>query len=255
MSTALIDTALIDTARPAAIAAGGPSRAALTRIEIRKSLSTRSGWAIMASAAVLAPHWIPFVVLSGGDLSNPPQLLAELGALTGLLILALGVLSTAGEWTRGAVQTTFLTVPRRGRVLTAKTAALAILGAYATAVGTVVSAAILAVWGVPLDLGAVATSIAVTTAGGAAFAVIGVGIGAAVANTPAALAGTYLTLFVTPPLLHSVAPSFVEAVDPRSAIIGLAVGDPSIARLAAITGWLALTLGAGAVLTHRRDVT
>ena len=83
---------------------------------------------------------------------------------------------------------------------------------------------------------------------------IGAGIGAAVCNSPAALTGTYLTLFVAPPLRHSVAPALVEVVDPRSAVIGLATGDPSAARLAAIIGWVLLSAVAGALITRRRDV-
>ncbi len=241
-------------ATPTRAATSGPTFPRLVRLEIRKSLSTRSGRAVLACTALLAPHWIPFVVLSGGDLSDPPKLIAELGALTGLLALSLGVLSTAGEWTQRSVQTTFLTVPHRGRVLATKTVALALTGACATAAGTVLSAAILAVWGVPLDLGDVGLAIAATTVGGAAFAVLGIGIGAAVGNTAAALTGTYLTLFVAPPLLHGLWPSIVEAIDPRMAVIGLATGQPSVGALAALTGWLLLSLGTGAVISNRRDV-
>ena len=49
-------------------------------------------------------------------------------------MIAVGVLSTAGEWTHGTVQTTFLAVPRRGRVLAAKYAGTALLGAAISAV-------------------------------------------------------------------------------------------------------------------------
>ena len=62
----------------------------------------------------------------------PPSaatMLALLGTLVSLLLIAVGVLSTAGEWTHGTVQTTFLAVPRRGRVLAAKYAGTALLGA------------------------------------------------------------------------------------------------------------------------------
>ena len=50
---------------------------------------------------------------------NAAMLLAVLGSLVGMLLIAVGVLATAGEWTHGTVQTTFLAVPRRGRVLAA----------------------------------------------------------------------------------------------------------------------------------------
>ena len=48
------------------------------------------------------------------------------GMLTALLLLALGVLSTAGEWGNSSIQNTFLLVPQRGRVVAAKAAAMAV---------------------------------------------------------------------------------------------------------------------------------
>ncbi|MFJ2031122.1 hypothetical protein [Streptosporangium sp. NPDC087985] len=237
-----------------AVPGRGPSISRLTTIEIRKSLSTRSGRAVAASASMVAPHWIPIVLLTGQDLSDPPGMLAELGMLTGLLMLALGVLSTAGEWTHRTLQTTFLAVPRRERVLAAKALAMALLGAAYSAMGLISAVAILAVWGPSLDWGAVATSVAVGTAGGAAFTVMGAGIGAAVCNAPAALTGTYLTLLVAPPLLHQLSPTLAEALDPGSAVIQLASGNPSAVRIATLTGWLVVTSVAGAMITHRRAV-
>ena len=51
------------------------------------------------------------------------------GMLSALVLVSLGVLSTAGEWSHGSVQTTFLLEPRRGRVMAAKAAAVALMGA------------------------------------------------------------------------------------------------------------------------------
>ena len=48
------------------------------------------------------------------------MMLGFTGMLTALVLLALGVLSTAGEWTHRSVQTTFLLVPQRGRVIASK---------------------------------------------------------------------------------------------------------------------------------------
>ena len=240
---------------PTAAAPGrGPSIARLTAIEIRKSLSTRSGRAIAASAYMVAPHWVPIVIVTGQDLSDPPAMLGELGMLTGLLMLALGVLSTAGEWSHRTLQSTFLAVPRRERVLAAKGLAMALLGAAYTALGLISSVAILAIWGPSLDWGAVATSVAVGTVGGAVFTVMGAGIGAAVCNAPAALTGTYLTLLIAPPLLHRLSPTLAEVLDPGSAVIQLASGNPSAARIAAVTGWLVVTAAAGMMITRRRAV-
>ncbi len=66
----------------------------------------------------------------GGDGTAPGALvLGFTGMLTALVLLALGVLATAGEWTHRSVQTTYLLVPQRGRVVVAKVAAMTMLGA------------------------------------------------------------------------------------------------------------------------------
>ncbi|AEA28494.1 hypothetical protein Psed_6399 [Pseudonocardia dioxanivorans CB1190] len=247
--------ALQTLARPdARLAGSAPGLGRLVRVELGKSLSTRSGKAVLAATALLAPHWVPVLVLTGGDVSDPPRLLAELGALTALLVLSLGVLSSAGETTHRTALGTYLAVPRRGRVLAAKTLALAQLGAYATATGVVTSAAILAVLGVPVPLGPTAVVAAVATLGGAAFAVTGVGIGAAIAHTPAALTGSYLVLFLTPPLLHGVWPAAVEAVDPRQAVILLATTTPSAGPLVTLLAWVVGPLAVGFLILTRRDI-
>jgi hypothetical protein len=49
------------------------------------------------------------------------ELLGVMGGLLAVLMLTLGVLATAGEWTHRTVQTTFLFVPRRGKVIAANT--------------------------------------------------------------------------------------------------------------------------------------
>ena len=56
------------------------------------------------------------------------MILGITGMITALVLLALGVLSTAGEWGNGSIQNTFLLVPQRGRVIAAKVAATATLG-------------------------------------------------------------------------------------------------------------------------------
>lgn len=91
-----------------------PSLPRLTNLEIRKSLSTRSGrW--VASGATLLPAGIVAVVAAFGETpGSVEELLGVMGMLVAVLMLTLGVLSTAGEWTHRTGQTTFLTVPRRG---------------------------------------------------------------------------------------------------------------------------------------------
>ena len=122
------------TSRPA-----GPSLGLLTSIEVRKSLSTRSGKAVALVAVLLGPIAVGIGSLGGDGTAPGAIILGFTGMLTALVLLALGVLSTAGEWTHKSVQTTYLLVPRRGRVLAAKAALVGLGAAFAA-----VRAAILA---------------------------------------------------------------------------------------------------------------
>src|SRR3954454_9832202 len=131
--------------RPTARRAGA-SLPLLVAIEARKSLTTRSGKALAAAAVVLAPIAMTIAVSASDEtLDSPVGPLAVMGMLTGFVVMAIGVLSTAGEWTHKSVQTTYLLVPHRGRVLAAKAVAMAGLGAAFTALAVGLSAGVLAV--------------------------------------------------------------------------------------------------------------
>jgi ABC-2 type transport system permease protein len=248
-------TAILDRPVTATLVDRRPPLTRLVGLEIRKILSTRSGLAL-AGAAAVAPAAVTALMLA---LADPPPgsatLLALLGTLVGLLMVAIGVLSTAGEWTHGTVQTTFLAVPQRGRVLTAKYAATALLGA---ALSTVVVATTLAVaaigTGPDFSWAGTGVAIAATIGAGAALTVVGAGIGAAVGNAPAALTGTYLVLLVAINILNGAKPSWGKHVDPLSAVFDLVEGDAAVRPIAVLTGWVVATAVAGILVTRRRAV-
>ena len=63
-------------------------------------------------------------VVAGSEQAQAPAAsIGGVGLFAVLVLAALGVLSTAGEWTHRTVQTTFL-VPQRGRVLAAEAGVL-----------------------------------------------------------------------------------------------------------------------------------
>ena len=68
------------------------------------------------------PRWRSRPARASEHLDNVLGPLVVTGMLTALVLLSLGVLSTAGEWSHGTVQTTYLLEPRRGRVMAAKAA-------------------------------------------------------------------------------------------------------------------------------------
>ena len=158
-----------------------------------------------------------------------PEVVGPIGAMglvTALVLIPLGVLATAGEWSHRTVQTTFLQVPNRSKVVAAKVAAVALMGAVLAAIAIAASAAVLSVGpvGDPSWDGA-PMAMAVAVAAGAAFAVIGAGVGAAMANTPAALTTLYLTVLGGMPALRLIEPEIAAKLDPTDAVLQLAIGD------------------------------
>jgi hypothetical protein len=233
-----------------------PPLARLVGLEIRKIVSTRSGLALTGAAAV-APAGVVAVMLALHD--TPPgaaTMLALLATLVGLLMIAIGVLSTAGEWTHGTVQTTFLAVPRRGRVLAAKYVGTALLGAAISAIVVGTTFAVAAVGtGAEFSWDGIGVAIAAAIAAGAALTVVGAGIGAAVGNAPAALTGTYLVLLVAINILNGAKPVWGKRVDPLSAMFDLIEGDATARPIAVLAGWVVVSAVAGVVVTRRRAVS
>jgi ABC-2 type transport system permease protein len=254
MTAAVLDrTPVHAPTRPATRRA---SLARLTGLEIRKSLSTRSGRTLTGAAAVLPAAFAGLMFALGEQPPNAAMLLAVLGSLVGMLLIAVGVLSTAGEWTHHTVQTTFLTVPQRSRVVAAKYAGMALLG---TAIAVVVVGTTYAVAAVGTDPGfswqdAWPAALA-TVATGAALTAVGAGIGAAVANAPAALTGTYLVLLVGMTILNGAKPEWGRNVDPLGATFNLIGQDGGTRAVAVLAGWVLATAVAGAVVTRRRAVS
>ncbi len=240
---------LAGTARTSA-----PSLGALAGIEIRKSLSTRSGKALGIAAMLLGPVGMGLAGLVDDGAVPASSILGLAGMLTALVLLALGVLSTAGEWTHKSIQVTFLLVPQRLRVLTAKGLAVAAQGAVIAAMGTALSAAVL--WLLPdaVDWSGSGRAIGVAVAGGAAFAVIGAGIGAALGNSAAALTGTFLVMLGVLPILATFQPGLAANLDPTNSLVTLAEEGLTAQPLLVVAGWLVVSAVVGAVITRRRSV-
>lgn len=227
----------------------------LAGLEMRKSLSTRSGKALAGIAVLLAPVGTALAAsLSNGPLDSVTGPLAIVGMLTAYVLLALGVLSTAGEWSHGTVQTTFLLTPVRSKVLAAKAVAAALLGAALTAVAIAGSAGVLAAMEPGASWTGAWRAVITVVAAGAAFAVTGAGVGAALGNTPAALTGLYLVVLGVMPVLENVKPAIAGKIDPANAVLNLAHGAHQTTAILILAGWVVVSSVAGAVLTHRRAV-
>ena len=232
----------------------GASLGTLTGIEMRKSLSTRSGKAIGVIAVLLGPVGVFIGSLNAEGEAPAAAILGFTGMLTALVLLALGVLSTAGEWTHKSVQTTFLLVPQRGRVIASKVLAMTVLGAAIAAVGAAATLGVLSVIPDPVGWTAVGRAFAVAVAAGAAMAVSGAGIGAALGNSPAALTGTYLTVLGVLPIVQALKPGIADKIDPASSIVNLAQFGWDAKPALVLAGWVVVSTTVGAYVTRRRAV-
>lgn len=250
-------TAAVATPVPVrpAVRRTGPSLPGAVRLEVRKSMSTRSGRALVVAATLLGPAAMTFAAGTASEpLDNVLGPLVVTGMLSALVLVALGVLSTAGEWSHGSVQTTFLLEPRRGRVMAAKSAAVALMGAVVAVVAAGISALVLLALEPEASWAGGGRAILMVAVAGAAFALIGAGVGAAVGNTPGALTGIYLLDLGVLPVLQIVKPHIADKIDPGNAVLSLAQGDHTALSITILTVWVGVALIAGTVLSRRRQV-
>lgn len=233
----------------------GPSLPTAVGLEVRKSLSTRSGKALVGSALLLAPAAVLIASTTASEpLDNVLGPLVVTGLLTALVLVALGVLSTAGEWSHGTVQTTFLLEPRRGRVMAAKSVAVAAMGAVVAAAAAGLSSLLLVVMEPSATWDGGARAILWVSVAGAAFALIGAGVGAAVGNTPGALTGFYLLELGVIPALQITKPEIADKIDPGNAILELAQNNHQAQSITILAVWVGVALVAGTVMNGRRAV-
>jgi ABC-2 type transport system permease protein len=233
----------------------GPSLPAMVGIEMRKSLSTRSGRALAAASMLLAPVGVGVVAASStgaaGAATGP---ITVMGLLTAYVLLSIGVLSTAGEWGHRTVQTTFLLVPHRGTVLAAKAVAVTLMSAAFAAVSSALTVGVLALVESGVTWDGAPRAMIVVVLSGAALAVIGAGVGAALASTPGALTGLYVLILGALPILQQLKPTWADKIDPATSVFNLAQGAEQTRSIVILAGWVVVASMAGWILTHRRAV-
>jgi ABC-2 type transport system permease protein len=190
-------------------------------------------------------------------------------ALAQLVMAVLGVLAITGEYSSGMIQSTLVAVPRRGLVLAAKAI---VVGAVALVVGEIAAFATFVAGQAVLvspaphaTLGQPGVLRAVLLAGVylALIALIGLGIGAIVRRSAAAIAVIAGLIFVLPPVLlalptgiqHSVG-RFLPEIIAESSLTAVRPEAFSLSAWAGL-GMLGLyavaLLGAGGWLLSRRD--
>ena len=165
----------------------------LIRTEVLKLRTVRWPWVLLLAQIGLVILGVTGFAIAKGNQPMDPQLALEHVGLTSLLTLVLGIMAVAGEYRDRTIAGTFLTIPRRERVIAAKLVTYTILGFLFATLTAIVAVAVTAAWmsarGSSLD---VASSTVWQTVVGAvlwdtAFAAIGVGLGSLVPNLAVAI--------------------------------------------------------------------
>jgi ABC-2 type transport system permease protein len=242
--------------------------AALLRSEWTKLRSVPSTW--WCTALYL------LVVGAAGGLAAastdraPSAGIAVTGALTGfglgqLLLVVLGVLAVTAEFGSGTALVSMTVVPRRTRLLLAKTVVVtawaAVLTAVLAALCAVAARLLTAVpGGVPVTSRQVWQPLLLQIAAAALVAVLSVALGAVLRSTAGAVGLGIALVFVLPPGLALVGGEIASRLS--QALPALRVGEDAF--LAVATSWpvgtailAAWAVGAwvlGAVLLERRDI-
>jgi ABC-2 type transport system permease protein len=173
-----------------------PGALALANTELLKLRTVRSPWLLLAAAPLLVLAGISGLVVSSKGALGPgtqSQALAHVG-LTSIFTLAFGILAVAGEYRHKTITDTYLSTPVRSRVIAAKLAVYALFGALSGVASTLIGIIVAVAWwsgkGASFAWGnsAMWTTIGGSIAWNAAFAAIGVGVGALIRSLVGAIA-------------------------------------------------------------------
>ncbi|WP_375002597.1 hypothetical protein [Aeromicrobium sp. CTD01-1L150] len=251
----------------------------LIAAELHKLRSTRLWlWLLLASMALTALY----ATLLIGFSDDPDTITASLHTATGqqtlfsvasgganTLVAVLAAIGITGEFRHRTATATFLTTPRRGKVVAAKLATYAGVGVGYAVACLVVVVAIAWPWlaAKDIDLSLLGDGLPGTYAGVVAdvtiFGVIGVGLGALLRNQVATVVGLLVYRFVAEPILTTVpALSQATAYLPGSASAALTQVslstqdylDPWLGGLV-LAGYGLLFAIVGARVSMRRDIT
>ena len=167
----------------------------LLRNEAFKLRTMRSPWLLLAVAQLVIFGGISGLMVSGADLDleiTPLRAVAHAG-LVSLFTLVLGITAIAGEYRHRTITDTYLATPRRSRVVAAKVLVYAVAGAVFGVVSAAVAVLTTAAWmagkGGTLDMSDpdLWRTLAGCVIWNAAFAAIGVGVGALIRNLAGAI--------------------------------------------------------------------
>ncbi|HEX6677071.1 MAG TPA: ABC transporter permease [Actinomycetes bacterium] len=241
------------------------------RMEWIKLRSLRSTWWALSLTVAGAVGIAVAVGVNTKDASADLTNNALAGISLGLLLAGvLGVLLMTGEYTSGMVRATLTAIPNRSLVLAAKAAVFAAVTLAAGEAASFIAffaggAALPATIPAPtLGQPGVLRAVVLGGAGYCLIGLIGLGLGAIVRHTPAAIAILVGGVYVLAQMVAAFAPAIMPYLPVSIVANSLSVVQPVEAdgRVSFLSPWAglgvlcvyaAVTLGAGAWLLARRD--
>jgi ABC-2 type transport system permease protein len=240
----------------------------LLRSELTKLTTVRSTWwcAGVYAVVVLALGWLAAAVTDRAPRADIAVTVALTGFGIGQLVLVVqGVLAGAGEFTTGMAVASFATVPRRRRLLAAKTLVLAGLTAVVSAVlavGCALAARALTGvdGGIPLTDPGVLRALGLQVAFATLVTVLSVALGTLLRSVAGATGVVLALVLVLPPLLGADGRRLTRLLG--EALPALRVGaepflagpDAWTAGLAVVGAWALVGWAVAALVLERRDV-
>jgi ABC-2 type transport system permease protein len=252
---------------------GGHYRfAQAAEMEWIKLRSLRSTWWALAATVAGAIGVAVAVGVNTEDAAADLTNNALAGIALGLLVTGvLGVLAMTGEYSSGTIRATLAAIPSRPLVLAAKAA---VFGTVALAVGEAAAFIAFFAGGAALPDGMAAPTLGqpgvlrAVALGGAGYGLIGLfglGLGATIRHTPAAIAVLVGGVYVLAQLVAGLAPPIMPYLPVAIVANSLSVVQPVAAEgqvhflspwagLAMLSLYAAVALGAGAWRLATRDV-
>lgn len=178
----------------------------LVRVELRKMFTTRSGFWMLVSIAILSPISAGSVLVFAPDSDiTYENFVRASGFPMSVILPMIAILAVTSEWSQRSGLTTFTLVPSRGRVIGAKAIATFLVGVGAVAIafavgalGNVAGSALAGVdpvWNISWSM---APQIVLFNLIGMA---IGFTLGVVLRNSPAAIVGYFVVSLVMPGIL------------------------------------------------------
>jgi hypothetical protein len=246
---------------------------ALISAELLKLRTTRALWVAVGVVLTLSLLLVVFVSILAGK-NGQPELVSDAtfllapARLAGGVVFLISLLATAGEFRHRTIVTTHLAEPRLARVLVAKLLACAMVG---FALGIALELAMGVAGALALHQHHVAVVISGNSIAAAAavsvvlalHALLGVGLGALVRNTTAAVTIALIWVFVVEGVLPVVLrrPDLTDllpvgAIDAVLSAGGpILVGRPSpLAGLLLLFGYAGLLVSLASVVDRRREI-